>query len=127
MRAIINYCSNATEQPNEQLYQLLAVMQLKQPNGQLNVTVDHSQLWPMAWRLYYTIDRIAWPLPPTLYRALPPNRHLHVENALLNQQCTKRDAIYGFMNTSHSIAYWGTIIYFSYSPIIFIVLPYYYY
>ena len=49
-------------------YQLLAVMQLKSHNVQLPVVVDHSQLHTMASE---TVDLTDWPLPPTLYRAVP--------------------------------------------------------
>ena len=42
-------------------YQLLVVMLLKQPNGQLPLTVDHSQLRTMVSE---TEDPIDWPLSP---------------------------------------------------------------
>ena len=58
---------------------------LKQPNWQFLVAVDHSQLRTMASE---TEDSIDWRVPPkylslytldaqTLYRAVPPKRHLH--------------------------------------------------
>ena len=57
-------------------YELLAVMQMKQPNGQLIIAVDYSQQLTIASE---TVDPIDWQLPH-LYRAVHHKRHLHGEN-----------------------------------------------
>ena len=49
-------------------------------NRQLQVSVDHSQLRTVASE---TVDLIEWLLPPTIDRAVPPERHLHGANARL--------------------------------------------
>ena len=41
------------------------------------VVVEHSQLRAMSSE---TVDPIDWPLTPAIYRALPPERHLHSTN-----------------------------------------------
>ena len=57
-------------------YQLLAVMLLKQPNGELLVAVDHNQLRTMVSE---TVDPIDWshPLPSW---AVPPECLVHSIN-----------------------------------------------
>ena len=47
-------------------------MQAIYHNGQLPVAVYRSQLRTMESD---TLDPIHWPLPPTIYRAVPPDRH----------------------------------------------------
>ena len=47
------------------------------PNGQLPVAVDHSQLRTMASE---TVNSINSPLPPTLYRAVPPELQMRDTN-----------------------------------------------
>ena len=60
-------------------YQLLAVMLMKLPNGQIPVEVDHSQLRTMASETVYPID---WMLASTRLRAVTPELHvLHGANA----------------------------------------------
>ena len=66
-------------------YQLLAVILLKQPNGQLPVAVDHSQLQTMTSE---TRDPIFWPLP----QPFTGSTHLSVK---IKQECSKRDSIPG--------------------------------
>ena len=62
-------------------YQLLALMLLKYPNGQLLVALDRSHLRAKASERVNTID---WPLPHFVYRAVPPERHLHMPWELLH-------------------------------------------
>ena len=53
-------------------YQLLAVMLLKQANGQL-VAVDQRQLQTMRSE---TVDQINSPLPLAIYKSVSPEGHL---------------------------------------------------
>ena len=66
-----------------QLSTILAVMLLKQPNGEIPVVVDYSQLTTLASE---TVDPIDWPLSPTLHRAIPPE--LHVLHAIMKMMAT---------------------------------------
>ena len=78
-------------------YELLAVMLLKQPNGELPVAVDHSQLQIMS----EAVDPIYWPLPPTLHKAVSPELPvLHDANAVhklqdLLQRVRREHATFG--------------------------------
>ena len=49
---------------------------LKQPNGELQVAVNHNQLRTMASK---TVDPIDWSHPPPSW-AVPPERHVHSTN-----------------------------------------------
>ena len=68
-------------------YQLLAVMLMKYANMQPPVAVDHSQQRTMALEM---VDPIVWPLPPTHYRAVPPERPLHRQLRSTNPKCSLR-------------------------------------
>ena len=83
-----------------------AVKLLKQTNCQLRVAVDHSQLRTMASEM---VDPIDWPLPPTLYSAVPPERHLLGANAdhKSQVQSVERERV-TFGTLGHRIAYAAT-------------------
>ena len=57
-----------------------------------------------------TVDPIDWPLPPTLYRAVPPEHHLHMHMRDTNQKtCTqlrREPATSGIQD--HRVAYAAT-------------------
>ena len=67
--------SSITSPPVENLATVVGQLSTTSSNanevahGQLPVAVDHSQLRVMASE---TVDPIDWPLPLTLYRAVPP-------------------------------------------------------
>ena len=63
-------------------YQLLAVMLLKQSNGEFMVAVNHNQLRTMASE---TVDLIDWSYPPPSW-AVPPERLVHIRNHWSNVQ-----------------------------------------
>ena len=77
----VKYCISRSFVVKNQLPQNVGsiIMQLKCPNGELSVAVDHNQLRTMGSE---TVDPIDWPLLPTLHRAVPLELHLlHGENA----------------------------------------------
>ena len=83
-------------------YKLLAVLLMNQPNGQLTVTVNNSQLRTMASE---TVDLVDLPLTPTLYStAVPLEHHLHMRMCPTNQECSLWDSIPG------PLEHWATAL-----------------
>ena len=67
-------------------YQLLAVMLLMLPNGELLVAVDQNQLMTMASQ---TVDPIDWSHPPPSW-AVPPERLVHsINQCSLSRESTR--------------------------------------
>ena len=62
-------------------YQLLIVMPLKYPNGQLLVAVDHCKLWTIVSET------------PTFYRQFPLFAKCMMNMRATNQECIERDSI----------------------------------